>query len=63
MSEQTWLDALKKAKYSGALEVRQGDKSIKYRSLAEMNQAIAQLEASLGVRTGSSFTVYSSKGL
>jgi hypothetical protein len=44
---QARLEALKKARDSGALMVRHGDTSTQFRTLAEMNQIIANLEGEI----------------
>ena len=42
---QARLDALKKARDSGALIVRHGDEMTQFRTLAEISSIIAELEA------------------
>lgn len=44
-AEQAQLDALKKARNTGVLLVRHGDISTQFRSLAEIEQIIAKLQA------------------
>lgn len=46
---QQQYDALKAAIASGAYSVRYGDKQVDYRSLAEMKQTLADMEAELGI--------------
>lgn len=47
------LDGLKTAKFSGALSVSYRDRTVTYRSMAELDQAIRDLEIELGIRTSS----------
>lgn len=49
---QTRLETLKKARGSGALMVRHGDQSVTYRSLAEMEQIISELEGEIAALGG-----------
>lgn len=46
---QTQLDALREAYASGVTEVSYDGKTVKYRTLAELAQVIATVEASLGL--------------
>ena len=47
------LDALKKARNSGALIVRHGDTMTQFRTLKEMNEVIAALEADIAAASSS----------
>ena len=49
---QGQLDALKTARRSGAVRVAYGDKSIEYRTDAEMQAAIASLENEIAAAQG-----------
>lgn len=64
---QGWIDALKSARASGALSVRHGDEMVTYRSLAEINSAIAANEQELsnlgGLKTVRQYRVTTCKGL
>jgi hypothetical protein len=64
---QGWIDALKAARASGALTVRHGDSMVTYRSLAEINSAIAANEQELsglgGLKAVRSFRVTTCKAL
>lgn len=42
-------DALKSAIASGALEVRRGDRTVKYRSMNEMQRALHMMARELGI--------------
>lgn len=50
MASQTQIDALKAAIYSGVLVVRHGETTTQYRSLEEMRQVLAMMEAETGTR-------------
>ncbi len=43
------LDRLKRMRASGVLNVTEGGRRIEYRSMSELNQAIAAIEAEIGV--------------
>jgi hypothetical protein len=64
---QAWIDALKAARASGALSVRQGEEMVTYRSLAEINSAIAANEQELselgGLKTVRGYRITTCKGL
>lgn len=47
-------DALKKAIASGRQEVSYGDRRVKYRSLNEMKEILADMEKELGIRSAQS---------
>lgn len=49
---QARLDAIRKARDTGALIVRHGDTSTQFRSLAEMDQIIASLQRELDNANG-----------
>jgi hypothetical protein len=49
---QAQLEQLKRARNSGVLSIRKGDDSTTFRSLAEMNQAIAALEGEIAQASG-----------
>jgi hypothetical protein len=49
---QAQIDALKRAIASGVLIVRHGDEQVTYRSLAEMRQALADMEGEVNPTTG-----------
>ena len=61
------LDALRAARYSGMLTVKAGDKWLTYKSDAEMQAAIHDLEREIanaeGRRSARRIRVYTSKGL
>lgn len=61
------LDALRAARYSGMLTVKAGDKWLTYKSDAEMQAAIHDLEREIanaeGRRPARRIRVYASKGL
>jgi hypothetical protein len=59
---QAQLDELKRIKASGALEAEFEGRRVKYRSLAELNQAIAEMEREINGGTGYRL-VSTSKGL
>lgn len=48
---QTQIDALKKAIASGVLTVRHGDTSTTYRTLAEMERALALMQSEVNAST------------
>jgi hypothetical protein len=54
---QTRLEELQRAYHSGALSVEYEGKRITYKSSSEMREAIASLEAALGVVQGMSIAV------
>lgn len=60
-------DALETAKFSGALSVTFRDRTIQYRSMAEIDTALADIERKLGTRSTSladrQITGYSDKDL
>jgi hypothetical protein len=60
------LQALRDALASGARLVRFGDRSIEYRSIEELERAIATAEAELGINNGTppvrQIRVHTSKG-
>lgn len=61
---QARLAAIKKAMHSGVLTVRHGDTTTTFRSLAEMQAIIADLEKDLaGPRTRLRYAYQSGKGL
>ena len=67
-AKQARLDALKKARDSGALIVRHGDTSITYRSIDAINQTIRDLEREISdlagtVRRGARYIYQPGKGL
>lgn len=47
---QAQIDALKAARNSGTLTVRHGETTVTYRSLAELNSIIRDMEAELNGR-------------
>lgn len=49
---QARLESLRKARDTGALSVHHGETSTTFRSLAEMNSIIADLEAQITVASG-----------
>lgn len=49
---QARIDAIRKARDSGVLMVRHGDTSTQFRSLAEMDKIISDLEAELAHAQG-----------
>lgn len=49
---QSQLDAITKARNTGALMVRHGDTQTTFRSLAEMNQTIATIQRQLDEANG-----------
>lgn len=51
-AQQARLEALTKARDSGALTVMHAGESVTYRNLAEMNQIIAALTAAIGTASG-----------
>lgn len=51
--KQQQLDALKAAKARGVRKLTMGSESVEYATQKEMNAAIADLEAELGVRRAS----------
>lgn len=65
---QARLETLKKARDSGALNVRHGDQSVTYRSLSEMERIISELEGEIAALAGTRrrkirYTYQSGKGL
>lgn len=64
---QAQLTALKKARASGALMVRHGDTQVTYRSIKELNEAIAavttELNAANGKKRGPRYARQERKGL
>lgn len=57
------IDELKRIKASGALRAKFADREVQYRSLAELNQALAEMEQEVN-GTGQSYRLAStSKGL
>lgn len=57
------LEKLRAAKYSGVARVRHENKDLTYRSMAELDRAIASLERRLGQSGPARVTPYTSKGL
>lgn len=51
---QTRITALRKARDSGVLIVRHGDEMTQFRSLAELNKILADLESELATSQGTS---------
>ncbi len=51
---QARLDALRKARDTGALEVRHGDTRVVYRTMTEMERIISALEAEIFALAGNS---------
>lgn len=49
---QGWIDSLKAARGSGTLSVRHGDEMVTFRSLEEINAAIAANEQELSLLGG-----------
>lgn len=49
---QTDLDELRRAAASGALSIRHGEKSVTYRSMAELQVAISNLEQEMAAANG-----------
>lgn len=49
---QAQLEALKTARNSGVLTIRNGEQYVQYRTLAEMSQAIRALEADIAAAGG-----------
>lgn len=64
---QTQLAALKKARGSGALIVRHGDTSVQYRSISELDDAIASINGEInslnGVGRKPRYGIQTTKGL
>lgn len=64
---QGWIDALKAARANGALTVRHGESMVTYRSIAEINAAIAANEQELstlgGLQIVRRFKIRTHKGL
>jgi hypothetical protein len=64
---QGFIDALKGARANGALTVRHGESMVTYRSIAEINSAIAANEQELstlgGLKTVRRFAIRTHKGL
>jgi hypothetical protein len=64
---QGWIDALKAARASGALSVRHGESMVTYRSLSEINSAIAANEQELsllgGMKTVRAYRITTHKNL
>ena len=62
---ESQLTALEKAYAEGVLEIKYGDKTIKYRTLNEMRQAINDIKKSLGgsYKKKTRLTAVFSKGL
>ena len=54
---QAQLDAIKRAYASGVTEVSYDGKTTKYRSLNEMRQIIATIQADLASQTGKKLTI------
>lgn len=46
---QADYDALKRAMVSGVLEARRGDRTVKYRSMDEMQRALTMMAQELGI--------------
>jgi ABC-type Fe3+ transport system substrate-binding protein len=59
---QSQLDALKTAYRAGATSIAYEGKTITYRSVSEMQAAIASLEAELGLSIGKPIRVVTDKG-
>lgn len=55
---QTQLDALRAALASGTVRVSYDGRTVEYRSIADLERAIATIERSLGQRTASSRVTY-----
>jgi hypothetical protein len=58
MATQEQLDALKALYYSGVLEVKHGDNTVKYASMADMRKAISELELQLSGRSRVSYPAF-----
>lgn len=50
---QAQLEQLKRARNTGVLQIRKGDDSTTFRSMKEMNEAIAALEGEIAAASGS----------
>ena len=61
--QQSDLDALQSALSKGVLSLRMGDKTVQYRSIAELEQAISIVKREINGRKRRGFVARTSKGL
>lgn len=59
---QTQLEALQAALTSGALRVTFADRTVEYRSVQELKDAIAVVQAELGIPVVKQVRMYTDKG-
>lgn len=61
-ADRVLLEKLRLAKYSGISRVRHENKDLTYRSMDELDRAIASLERRLGLAGPARVTPYTDKG-